>query len=117
MKDISSLAKKPKAYLPLHQARITFIAQLVMALLRSRSTNLYHIADELQDNDSSYRRIKRFLADYDYSFEQLSELILSCLDMNRFTLCMDRTNWEHGSKNINYLVVPIAWQETSTPIV
>ncbi|MDP0561901.1 MAG: hypothetical protein QS721_06060 [Candidatus Endonucleobacter sp. (ex Gigantidas childressi)] len=34
MKDVSSLAKKLKAHLPLHQARITFIAQFIMALLR-----------------------------------------------------------------------------------
>ncbi|MDP0560790.1 MAG: hypothetical protein QS721_00040 [Candidatus Endonucleobacter sp. (ex Gigantidas childressi)] len=88
-----------------------------MALLRSRSTNLYYVAEEFQSSESSYRRIKRFLADYNYSFEQLSELILSCLDMNRFTLCMDRTNWKHCSKNVNYLVVPIAWQGTSIPIV
>ncbi|MDP0561122.1 MAG: hypothetical protein QS721_01790 [Candidatus Endonucleobacter sp. (ex Gigantidas childressi)] len=37
--------------------------------------------------------------------------------MDRFTLCMDRANWKHGSKNVNYLVVSIAWQDTSTPIV
>ncbi|MDP0562580.1 MAG: hypothetical protein QS721_09775 [Candidatus Endonucleobacter sp. (ex Gigantidas childressi)] len=37
--------------------------------------------------------------------------------MNRFTLCMDRTNWKHGSKNVNYLVVSIAWQGASIPIV
>ncbi|MDP0561967.1 MAG: hypothetical protein QS721_06405 [Candidatus Endonucleobacter sp. (ex Gigantidas childressi)] len=120
MKDVSSLAKKLKAHLPLHQARITFIAQFVMALLRSHSTNLYRVAEEFQtkaDSESSYRRIKLFFPDYDYSFEQLGELILSFLDMDLFTLYMNRTNWKHGSKNVNYLVVSIAWQGTSIPIV
>ncbi|MDP0562234.1 MAG: hypothetical protein QS721_07905 [Candidatus Endonucleobacter sp. (ex Gigantidas childressi)] len=37
--------------------------------------------------------------------------------MDRFTLCMDRTNWTHGSKNVNYLVVSIVWQGTSILIV
>ncbi|MDP0562864.1 MAG: hypothetical protein QS721_11285 [Candidatus Endonucleobacter sp. (ex Gigantidas childressi)] len=37
--------------------------------------------------------------------------------MDRFTLCMDRTNWTHDSKNVNYLVVSAAWQGTSIPIV
>ncbi|MDP0561330.1 MAG: hypothetical protein QS721_02915 [Candidatus Endonucleobacter sp. (ex Gigantidas childressi)] len=60
--------------------------------------------------------IKRFSADYDYSFERLGELILS-LDMDRFTLCMDRTSWRNGSRNFNYLVVSIAWQGASIPIV
>ncbi|MDP0562924.1 MAG: hypothetical protein QS721_11620 [Candidatus Endonucleobacter sp. (ex Gigantidas childressi)] len=58
MKDVSSLVKKLKAHLPMHQARI--IAQFVMALLRSRSTNLYRVAEEFQakeGSESSYRRI------------------------------------------------------------
>ncbi|MDP0561446.1 MAG: hypothetical protein QS721_03565 [Candidatus Endonucleobacter sp. (ex Gigantidas childressi)] len=60
--------------------------------------------------------IKRFFADYDYSFEQLGELILSCLDMDLFTLCIDRPNWEYDSKNVNCLMVLIAWQGISIPI-
>ncbi|MDP0563037.1 MAG: hypothetical protein QS721_12225 [Candidatus Endonucleobacter sp. (ex Gigantidas childressi)] len=55
--------------------------------------------------------IKRFLADYDYSFEQLGELIHGSL------YPVHGTNWKHGSKNANYLVVSIAWQGTSIPIV
>ncbi|MDP0562513.1 MAG: transposase [Candidatus Endonucleobacter sp. (ex Gigantidas childressi)] len=61
--------------------------------------------------------IKRFCADYGYSFEQLGELILSWLDMDRFTLCMSRINWTHYPKNVNHLAVSIAWQGTSTLIV
>ncbi|MDP0561695.1 MAG: hypothetical protein QS721_04925 [Candidatus Endonucleobacter sp. (ex Gigantidas childressi)] len=60
IKDVSSLAKKLKAHLPLHQARITVIAQFVTALLRSRSTKLYGVAEEFQtkaDSESSYLRI------------------------------------------------------------
>ena len=30
---------------------------------------------------------------------------------------MDRSNWQFGSKHIHYLVVSIAWQGTSIPIV
>ena len=30
---------------------------------------------------------------------------------------MDRTNWKYGCKNINYLVISIAWQGSSIPIV
>ncbi|MDP0562592.1 MAG: hypothetical protein QS721_09845 [Candidatus Endonucleobacter sp. (ex Gigantidas childressi)] len=37
--------------------------------------------------------------------------------MDRFTLCMDRANGTHSSNNVNYLVVSIAWQGASIPIV
>lgn len=119
MEEVSSLAEKLKAHLPLHQARINFIAQFVLSLIRARSTNLYRVAEEFQtkaDAESSYRRIKRFFADYEYSYEQLGRLILSCLDMDSYTLCMDRTNWKHGSKDVNYLVISISWQGASIPI-
>ena len=119
MEEVSSLAAKIKAHLPLHQARINFIAQFVLSLIRARSTNLYRVAEEFQakaDAESSYRRIKRFFADYEYSYEQLGLFILSCLDMDRYTLCMDRTNWKHGSRDVNYLVISISWQGASIPI-
>ena len=119
MEEVSSLAAKIKAHLPLYQARINFIAQFVLSLIRSRSTNLYRVAEEFQtkaDAESSYRRIKRFFADYEYSYEQLGLFILSCLDIDRYTLCMDRTNWKHGSKDVNYLVISISWQGASIPI-
>ena len=91
----------------------------VCALLRSRSCNLYRIAENFQSraqNESSYRRIKRFFTGYTYCYEQVGRLILHWLNLTDYTLCMDRTNWEFGSKHINYLVVSIAWQGNSIPI-
>lgn len=108
MEEVSSLAEKLKAHLPLHQARVNFIAQFVLSLIRARSTNLYRVAEEFQttaDAESSYRRIKRFFADYDYSYEQLRQFIPGCLEIDRYTLCMGRTNWKHGSQDVNYLVI------------
>ena len=88
MEEVSLLAEKLKAHLPLHQAQITFMSQFILALLSSRSTDLHRVAEEFQtkaDSESSYHRIKRFFADYDYSFEQLGELVLNCLDTRRQT--------------------------------
>lgn len=120
MEDVSSLTAELKAHLPWHQARIVFLAQFILALLRSRSCNLYRIAENFQSkaqNESSYRRIKRFFTGYTYCYEQVGRLILHWLNLTSYTLCMDRTNWEFGSKHINYLVVSIAWQGNSIPIV
>ena len=119
MKEVSSLAEKLKAHLPWHQARIIFVAQFMLSLLSGRSTNLYRIAEEFQteaDSESSYRRIKRFFAGYSYCYSQLARLILHWLELERYKLCMDRTNWKHGSKHVNYLVVSVVWQGASIPI-
>ena len=77
MEEVSSLAKELKAHLPWHQARIIFIAQFILVLIRGRSTNLYRIAEEFQSRaqfESSYRRIKRLFSGHSYCFEQLYPL-------------------------------------------
>ena len=120
MEEVSSLAKELKAHLPWHQARVIFLAQFILGLIRGRSCNLYRVAEEFQSRsqaESSYRRIKRFFAGYTYCYEQLGKLILHWLNLDRCTLCMDRTNWQFGSQHINCLVVAVAWQGASIPIV
>ncbi|WP_345195853.1 IS4 family transposase [Kistimonas scapharcae] len=119
MEEVSSLARELKVHLPWHQARIIFLAQFILSLLRGRSTNLYRVAEEFQskaETESCYRRIKRFFAGYTYCYEQLGKLILHWLALDRYTLCMDRTNWQYGSQHINYLVVSVAWQGASIPV-
>lgn len=119
MKEVSSLAAELKAHLPWHQARIIFLAQFMLSLLRARSTNLYRVAENFQSTaltESSYRRIKRFFWGYEVCLKQIGKLILHWLGLERYTLCMDRTNWKYGGKDINYLVVSVAWQGVSIPI-
>ena len=85
----------------------------MLSLLRARSTNLYRVAENFQSStlsESSYRRIKRFFTGYTVCLEQIGRLILHWLELDRYSLCMDRTNWKYGGKDINYLVVSIAWQ-------
>ena len=60
MEYVSSLAKELKAHLPWQQARIVFLAQFILALLRSRPCNFYRVAESFQSKaqtESSYRRI------------------------------------------------------------
>ena len=120
MQEVNSLAATLTKHLPWHQARIIFLAQFILSLLKARSVNLCRIAEYFQTpakKESSYRRIKRFFKLYSFCFTQLSKLILHWLPLDRYTLCMDRTNWKYGCKNINYLVISIAWQGSSIPIV
>ena len=120
MQEVNSLANKLKEYLPWHQARITFMAQFMLSLLQARSVNLCRVAEHFDTaslTDSSYRRIKRFFQWEGLFLQQLSQLVLHWLPMERYTLCMDRTNWKYGKKDVNYLVVSIVWQGASIPIV
>ena len=120
MQEVSSLAKELKAHLPWHQARIICLSQFVLAILLARSSNLTRIADEFQgpaEIDSSYTRIKRFLRSYSVCYQQIGRLLLHWLPIDSYTLCLDRTNWLHGKQDINFLVLSVAWQGCSIPLV
>lgn len=120
MQEVNSLAAKLKEHLPWHQARVIFMAQFMLSLLQARSVNLCRIAEHFETAslvESSRRRIKRFFHWRGFCFLQLGQLLLYWLPVERYTLCMDRTNWKYGHKDVNYLVISIAWQGASIPIV
>ena len=90
MQEVNSLSAKLKEHLPWHQARIIFLAQFMLSLIRARSANLYRIAEHFQSSaltESSYRRIKRFFHGYGFCQQQLTTLILQWLPIERYTLC------------------------------
>ena len=101
MEEVNALASKINEHLSWNQARITFLAQFILALLKGRSTNLYRVAEKFQGHaltESSYRRIKRFFARYEFSFQVLGQLILRWISTDKYILCMDRTNWKYGKE-------------------
>jgi len=119
MEEVSSLATELKAHLPWHQARIICFAQFILSLLKARSSNLTKVAEEFQsaaEPQSSYRRLKRFLTLHTFCYQSIAKLLLHWLPMQTYTLCLDRTNWQHGQKDINFLVLSIAWEGCSIPI-
>lgn len=120
MQEVSSLAKELKAHLPWHQARITCFSLFVLAIIQARSSNLLRVAEFFQceaEVDSSYRRIKRFLSHFHICFLQIARLLLAWMPLARYTLCLDRTNWKHGKKDVNFLVLSVVWQGCSVPIL
>ena len=45
MEEVNARARKINEHLSWNQARITFIAQFILALIKGRSTNLHRIAE------------------------------------------------------------------------
>ena len=69
MQEVNSLAATLTKHLPWHQARIIFLAQFILSLLKARSVNLCRIAEYFQTlakKESSYRRVKRFFKLYSF---------------------------------------------------
>ena len=120
MKEINLLIKYLKPHLNWNQARIIFLAQFLIALIKAGSVNLSRIAPKFigsADSSSHYKRLQRFFRSYEFDHEDILYLVLTILRIpTPWVLCLDRTNWKFGSININILVLAIAHEGVAIPI-
>lgn len=102
-------------------ARIKLICLFIEGLCKVKSVNYDRLASVFNVNvekNSCYRRIQRFMAEYDFQMEIVSKLIFGMLPTKqRYILVMDRTNWKFGSKNINILMLGICYKNIAFPIM
>ena len=113
--------------LPWHGARIGFLAQFLLALLKVRSVSLAELATGFGGAakvDSHYKRLRRFFRSSGVGHDDLARL-LACVGPaggRPWRLTLDRTNWQFGKTDINFLVLGIAlpvfrasWTSPATP--
>lgn len=109
-----------------NRARLTFIAQYLLALIKTRSVNGTMLASAftgLATSESVYRRIQRFFAECSFSDNHLAAIVVSLAQTQQdkgrkgFILCIDRTIWQIGSLWVNILMVSIVQGDTSYPLV
>lgn len=104
-----------------HLARIKFIGLFISALCKVQTVSFEKLAvafDSEVDTSSSLRRIQRFMASYIFDTALVAKLILKLLpNKPPYRLIMDRTNWKFGDKNINILMIGIAYQGVAFPIL
>jgi len=123
----SSLTDVLSGYLDWHLSRLKFIARFTTSVLTLTSSDLWKIAGALKagvERESNYRRIQRFLSDYDVDFTMLGGLLLHLLPQSPpYEVAVDRTEWYFGETSVNILMVgiihegmtfPIAWRALSS---
>lgn len=78
-----------------HRARLKFMARFTSALLKLTTTNLWEVAVALKagvKEESNYRRIRRFLSDYEVDFAMLGCLFVRVLPQKLpYKSVLDRT--------------------------
>ena len=88
-----------------HLARVKLICLFIKALCKIKTINYDRLScgfDTKVDKNSSYRRIQRFMKEFDFSIKIVSTLIFNLLPQKiNLVLVLDRTNWKFGTKNIN----------------
>ena len=109
-------------YLPWHGARIGFLAQLfLLALLKVRSVNLAELATGFGGNskvDSHYKRLQRLFRSFEIDQDSLARRLVRLVPVGDgpWRLTMDRTNWQFGKVDINFLVLGIAYRGIALPV-
>lgn len=121
MTELSPLIRILTATFAWHGARINFIAQFLIALIRVRTVNFAELATAFCGTakpDSHYRRIQRFFKDFSVTRAQIAAAVVQWLPLGeQWLLCLDRTNWKFGSFNINILVLAVAYHGVAIPIL
>jgi hypothetical protein len=122
MDVLTTVAQQFKEQLGWHKARTDMLAKLVLALIRVTTVNLVKLSTAIDGKatlDSKYRKIQRFFSNFDMDVEQIAKFLVSLFPINDFPwpLAIDRTNWKFGQKNINILMIVIAYKGIGIPVV
>jgi hypothetical protein len=121
MTPIRSLEQTLLDNLPWNRARIKFVARFLLALYAVRTVNLSILASAFSGvakEESNYKRLQRFLREFELPYAQLAEFVVKLLGLpGPYTLALDRTNWEVGAVDINILMLSIVYRGIGFPVV
>jgi hypothetical protein len=121
MKLNDGLAASLKYYLPLNKSRLTCLAGMLLSLLRLKQVNLTQLALAFSSEatpQSRYRRLQRFFAEVVFNYDHIAQLIMSLFDFEAhgYYLALDRTNWQWGKTDINFLTLAVVYQGVAIPV-
>ena len=103
----------------LHLSRQKFIVHFLFAMIEARQVQFPELAAHFSSSAnlaSRLRRIQRFFADFFLEDLWLAHLIMSWLPSGKLTLCLDRTNWQFGSLDLNILALTAAYRGVGVPV-
>ena len=105
----------------INNARVHLMSMVIIALCKVQTVNFYKLAlafDCQAKPDSALRRLQRFIADFELCKDLIARLIFSLLpEKTGLKLVLDRTNWQFGSKDINILMLGVAYRGVAFPLM
>ncbi len=108
-------------HLPWHGARLNFLAQFLLALLKVRRVSLAELATGFGGKakvQSHYKRLQRFFRGFEIDQDALARLLVRLVPVGDgpWRLAMDRTCWQFGKADINFLMLGVAWRGVAVPL-
>lgn len=102
-----------------HKKRQEFLVELIEGIIKSRSVTFSEIADKMTRPikvESLERRIQDFFEKVSINYSQLILLYLSFIHHKKLTLSIDRTEWDFGKTQVNFLCVVASIGKMAVPL-
>ena len=100
-------------------ARKKFVAQFVIGLIKSRNIQFCEVAQHLNDQvkiASNENRIQDFFREVSIDYYSLATLLLALIPKEKkLRVCIDRTEWDFGSCQVNILMILVGYKDFHIP--
>ena len=86
MNHVNLLRQTLKPHLKWHGARLNFLALFLIALFRVKTVNLSDLSTGFMGKaktDSHYKRLPRFLREFDLDYYAIAKLVVAMMSMTR----------------------------------
>jgi hypothetical protein len=118
---ISALIGILRPEIDLSKSRLETLCLIVIGMVSARSVNLSHLACERPgrvQTASTYRRLQRFFQHVRPDQDWALPLLIRLLGLNgSWLLALDRTNWQIGRTEVNYLVLAVVTRRFRVPLI
>ncbi len=111
MKALTSLISSICTPISMHNARKETLSAMILAAMDVGNVHHVDLARYLPTEtvEGSLQRVWRFFKKQKLELADVALVIVDALKFKgKFDLCLDRTNWKFGKKDINYLV--LSWR-------
>ena len=120
---IATLGEALRPHLGLSKDRVETLALIVVAMVSARTVNLSHLAAERPGGAlvaSTYRRLQRFFQhvrlEHDWAAPMVEKLT-GLKGSNKWYLALDRTQWQIGGQDVNFLVLAAVTRRFRVPLM
>lgn len=118
---IAALRDRLRPHLALSNSRVETMALLIVGMVSARTVNLSHVASERPAGvrvASTYRRLQRFFQKVDLGPDWSAPLVARLLGLGgAWHLALDRTQWQVGSRDVNFLVLAAVTRRFRVPLI
>lgn len=118
---IAALAGILRSEIDLSKSRVETLCLIVVGMISARTVNLTHLACErpaVAQPASTYRRLQRFFQHVRPDQDWAMPLLVRLLGLSgSWLLAVDRTQWQIGKTEVNYLVLAVVTKRFRVPLI